>query len=108
MVMVKRKSNIISPRSMNAIHVGYTRYDHKDAPCNRERVEAVERELSSDNVDAQMSVDGSMNEDLFGADQAQDPQPDRDAMDARAKLKTETQGLRNQLRTRRQMEMIQL
>ena len=68
---------------MNAMHVGYTRYDHKDAPCNCERVEAVERELSSDNVDAQMSVDWSMHDDLFGEDQAQDPQPDRDAMDAR-------------------------
>ena len=71
---------------MNAMHVGYTRYDHKDAPCNRERVEAVEQELSSDNVDAQMSVDGSMHDDLFGKDQAQDPQPDRDAMDARVEV----------------------
>ena len=56
MVIVKRKPKTISPRSMNAMHVGYTRYDHKDAPCNRERVEAVERELSSDNVDAQMAT----------------------------------------------------
>ena len=68
---------------MNAMHVGYTRYDHKDAPCDRERVEALERELSSDNADAQMSVDGSMHDNLFGEDQAQDQQPDRDAMDAR-------------------------
>ena len=36
-VMVKRKSKTISPRSMNAMQVGYTRYDHKDASCNRER-----------------------------------------------------------------------
>ena len=33
MVIVKRKSKTISPRSMNAMHVGYTRYDHKDAAC---------------------------------------------------------------------------
>ena len=43
----------------------------------------MERELSSDDVEAQMSVDGSMQENLFCDDQAQDPQPDRDAMDAR-------------------------
>ena len=82
MVMVKRKSKTISPRSMNAMHVGYTRYDHKDAPCNRERVAAAERELSSDEVEAQMSVDGSLQEDLFGDNQAQDPQP----VDARVEV----------------------
>ena len=71
---------------MNAILVGYTRHDHKDAPCNRERVAAVERELSSDEVKAQMSVDGSMHEDLFGDNQAQDLQPDRDAIDARVEV----------------------
>ena len=77
----------------------------------------MERELSSDEVEAQISVIGSLHEDLFGDNQAQDPQPDRDAMDARvkkyknrlwttpifvsrAKLKTETQGLRNQFRSR--------
>ena len=71
---------------MNAMHVGYTRYDHKDAPCIRERVGAVERELSSDEVEAQMSVDGSLHENLFCDDQAQDQQPDRDAMDARVEV----------------------
>ena len=68
---------------MNAMHAEYTRYDHKDAACNREREASMERELSSDRVEAQMSVDGSMHEELFGDNQAQDPQPDRDAMDAR-------------------------
>ena len=58
---------------MNAMQVGYSRYDHKDASCNRERVAAVERELSSDKVKAQMSVKGSLHEDLFGDKQAQDP-----------------------------------
>ena len=86
MVMVKRKSKTSSPRSINAMHVGYTRYDHKDAACNRERAAAVDRELSSDEVEAQMSVDGSLHEDLFGDNQAQDPQPDIDAMDARVEV----------------------
>ena len=85
--MVKRKSeNISQQRSMNAMQVGYTRYDPKDATCNRERVAAVERELSSDEVEAQMSVDGSLQEDLFGDNQAQDLQPDRDAMDVRVEV----------------------
>ena len=60
-VMVKWKSKTISRRSMNAMQVGYTRYDHKDVSCNRERVVAVERELSSDEVKAQMSVDWSLH-----------------------------------------------
>ena len=47
---------------------------------------AVERELSSDEVEAQMSVDGSLQENLFSDNQAQDPQPDRDAMDARVEV----------------------
>ena len=85
-VMGKRKSKTISPRSMNAMQVGYTRYDYKDVSCNWERAASVERELSSDDVEAQMSVDGSMHENLFGDDQAQDPQPDRDAMDARVEV----------------------
>ena len=72
-VMVKWKSKTINPRSMNAMQVGYTRHNHKDAPCNRERVAAVERELSSDEVKAQISVKGSLHEDLFGDKQAQDP-----------------------------------
>ena len=55
---------------MNAMHVGYTRYDHKDAAYNRERVGAVERELSSDEVEAQMSVDVIMHENLFCDNQA--------------------------------------
>ena len=64
----------MSPRSMNAMQVGNTRYDHKDASGNGERVAAVERELSSDEVKAQTSVDGSMHEELFSDNQAQDPQ----------------------------------
>ena len=46
----------------------------------------MERELSSDEIEAQMSVNGSMHEELFGDDQAQDPQPDRNAMDARVEV----------------------
>ena len=46
-VMVKQNSKTVRPRSLNEMQVRYTRHNHKDAPCNRERVEAVERELSS-------------------------------------------------------------
>ena len=88
MVMVQQKSKTISPRSMNAMQVGNTRYDHKDASCNRERVAAMERELCSNEVEAQMSVDGSLHEDLFGDNQAQDQQSDRDAMHARVEVQT--------------------
>ncbi len=44
------------------------------------------RELSSNDVEAQMSVEGILNENLFGDNQAQDPQSDRDAMDARVEV----------------------
>ena len=72
----------------------------------------MERELRSDEVEAQTSVDGSMQIDLFGDNQAQDQQSDRDAMHARVEAqepsmddsneqrRTEMQGLKNQLRTR--------
>ena len=80
--MVKRKHKTISPRSMNAMQVGYTSYDHKDAGCNSEREASVERELRFDEVEAKTSVDGSMHEE-FCDNQTQDQQLDRDAMDAR-------------------------
>ena len=68
---------------MNEMQSRYTRCDHTNASCNSERAAAVERELSSDEVEAQMSVDRSLHEDLFGDNQAQDQQSDRDAMHAR-------------------------
>jgi hypothetical protein len=52
--------------------VGYTRHDHKDAACNSERGLAEERVSSSDEVEARMSVDGSLQEDLFGDNQGSD------------------------------------
>ena len=82
--------------------------------------------MSRDEVEAQMSVDRSLHENLFGDDQAQDLQTDRDAMNARVEAqepsmddsnmceqsqmedRDKLQGLGNQSRTRRQMEMIQL
>ncbi len=64
MIMIKLKSKKEhSPRSMNQMFVGYTRHDHRGAACNREREAAVERESSSDYIEAQMSVDGSLQED---------------------------------------------
>jgi hypothetical protein len=72
------------------MHVGYTRYDNTDAPCNQERAAAVERELSSDDVEARMSVAWSRNEHLFGDSQVQDPQSDRDTIDARVEISEQT------------------
>ncbi len=38
MIMIKPKSKKnYSPRSMNKMLVGYSRHDHKDAACSRER-----------------------------------------------------------------------
>ena len=66
MIIIKAKSKKnYSPRSMNKMLVGYTRHDHRDAACNREREAAVERESSSDYIEARMSVDGSLQENLF-------------------------------------------
>ncbi len=66
MIVIKPKSKKEhSPRSMNKMLVGYTRHDHKDAACNREREAAVERGSSSDYIEARMSIDGSLQEDLF-------------------------------------------
>ena len=47
-VMVKRKSKTVSPRSMNAIQVGYTRDDNNDASCNREREASVDSAWNED------------------------------------------------------------
>ena len=48
--------------------------------------------MSSDEVEAQMSVAGSLQEDLFGDNhlQAQDQQPNRDAMDARVEVQEQS------------------
>ncbi len=105
MIMIKPKSKRNSPRSMNKMLVGYTRHDHKDAACNRERVAAEERVSSRDEIEARMSIDWSLQEDLFGDNQAQDLQQVRDAMNAQDEVferaKTMTMlGLIHQLRTR--------
>ena len=67
---------------MNKMLVGYTRHDHKDAACNRERDAAVERESSSDYIEARMSIDGSLQENLFCDNHDQDLQQVRDEMNA--------------------------
>ncbi len=83
MIMIKPKpKKHYSPRSMNKMLVGYTRHDHKDATCNRERAAAEERVSSSDEVEARMSINGSLQENLFGDNQAQDLLQVRDAMNA--------------------------
>ena len=50
---------------MNAMLVGFTRYEHKNLQHNKERAASVERESSSDEVESRTSVDGTMTEDLF-------------------------------------------
>ncbi len=66
-IMIKPKSKkSYSPRSMNKMLVGYTRHDQKDAACNHERAAAEERVSSSNQVEAQMSINWSLQEDLFG------------------------------------------
>ncbi len=65
---------------MNKMLVGYTRHDHKDAACSSERAAAEERESSSDKVEAQMSIDWSLQEDFFGDNQTQDLQQVRDVL----------------------------
>ncbi len=67
---------------MNKMLVGYTLHDHKGAACNHERVAAEDWASSSDEVEARMSIDGSLQEDLFGDNQTQDLQQIRDAMNA--------------------------
>ncbi len=87
MAMIKpklKKDN--SPRSMNKMLVGYTRHDHKDAACNRERAAAEERASSSNEVKARMSIDWSLKEDLFGNNQAQYLQQVRDVMNAQEEV----------------------
>ena len=81
--------------------------------------------MSRDEVEAQMSVDGSLHEDLFGDNQAQDQQSDRDATNALVEAHWQEPSMDDsniceqsqieagkagaeELRTRRQMEMIQL
>ena len=72
------------------MHVGYTRHDHKDAPCNCERVAAEEQVSSSDAVEAQRSVDGSLKENLFDDSQSKDLQPIRDEMNEQVEVSAQS------------------
>ncbi len=87
MIIIKPKSKKnCSPRSMNKMLVGYTRHDHKEAACNSEHAAAEERVSSSDEVEAQISIDGSLQEDLFEDNQTKDLQQVRDAMNAQEEV----------------------
>ncbi len=59
---------------------------HKDAACNSESAAAEERVSSSDEVEARMSINGSLQEELFGDIQAQDLLQVRDAMNAQEEV----------------------
>ncbi len=84
MVMIKLKSTkTCSPRSMIVMLHGYTRHD---AACNSERAAAEERVSSSDEVEARMSVDWSLQEDLFGDNHTQDLPQVINAMNAQEEV----------------------
>ena len=65
---------------------GFTRFNHKNAQRNQERAASVERESSSNEVEARMSVDWSIQENLFGEHQAQDLLSDKSFMNTQAEL----------------------
>ena len=75
--------------------VGLRLFDHKDAQCNQERAASVERESSSNEVEARMSVDRSIQQNFFYEHQAPDLQVDRDAMNKQAEISEQTMDYSN-------------
>ena len=65
---------------MNAMLVGITRHN-SDMQRISECDVTVDRALGSEDVDAQTSFDGSLNEDLFGEQYVQNTLEPRDEMD---------------------------
>ena len=87
MIVIKPKSKKEhSPRSNIKMLVGYTSHYHKDTACNSECEVSEERVSSSDDIEAQMSVDGSLQEDLFGDNHDQYLQQVRDVMNAQEEV----------------------
>ena len=79
-IVAKPKMKHVSPRVMNAMLVGITKRSEPDMQRISEREASVDRELGSDEFDAQTSIDGSFQQDLFG-DYVQKAVESRDAMD---------------------------
>ena len=65
-IVVKPKQKHVSPRTINAMMVGIKRHDYDGLIGINQRAASVERESSSDEVGARMSIDGSLTVDLFG------------------------------------------
>ena len=80
MIVAKPKKRHVSPRSMNAMLVGITR-SNPDMQRISGSNESVHRVLSSDELDAQMSFDRSLNANLFGEQDVQKALESRDKMD---------------------------
>ena len=65
-IVVNPKQRHISPQTINAMMVGLTCHDYDHLERIREREAFVERESSSDEVEARTSINGSLTDDLFG------------------------------------------
>ena len=77
--MAKPKKHV-SPRTMNAMLVGITRHN-SDFRRISDSNASVDRAMGNDGIDAQTSLDGSLNEDLFGEQYVQKTLVPRDEMD---------------------------
>ena len=62
----KPKKRHVSPQAMNAMLVGITKRHDPDMRRISDSKASVDRELGSDELDAQTSIDGSFQQDLFG------------------------------------------
>ena len=65
-IVKKPKKRHVSPRAMNAMLVGITKRSDPDMRRISDSEASVDRELGSDEFDAQTSIDRSFQQDLFG------------------------------------------
>ena len=79
-IVLKPQKKHVSPRSMNAMLVGITKRRDPEMRRISESEASVDRALGSDELDAQTSIDGSFQQDLFG-DYVQKALESRDVMD---------------------------
>ncbi len=56
----------VSPRTINSMIVGMPRHKHAGWKRINEGEASVERQSSSEEVEARTSIDGSLTDDLFG------------------------------------------
>ena len=79
--MVKPQKKHVSPRTINVMSVGMTHHDPDRLRKIMESEASVDQAGSSDEVDARMSFDGSLNENIFGDPDVQKALESRDVMD---------------------------